>query len=243
MDRTGIVRRLLFEYVQSPSLRHIRDGNAVFRLAAEIVGQLDRGTSAWLKWSGPREELVKAAAPCWVPIVDLVEHLNAMTGPPLTTTDVEQRTRAFKEEGAAEYPVEELREECLARLAREQADGTELPAIVGVLQELVEAGEARLRGDRQARHRSTQDAKRRALEDRFVAGADCKWTPIGGSKALFCRANGRVYRLSHMPEGVWELYRVKETNDRGVYVGRYCRRRDATAAIANVAYGPDLLRP
>jgi hypothetical protein len=39
------VKNLLFDYVKSPSPRHIRDPDSVTRLAAEIVKQIDRGNS------------------------------------------------------------------------------------------------------------------------------------------------------------------------------------------------------
>lgn len=240
-DRLMVVRRLLFDYVQSPSLRHIKDPSAVSRLAAEVIHKLDRGSSAWRKWDPPRERLVKAAAPCWVPIADLVDHLNAMLGPRLTATDVTQRTRAFQDDDAAEYPDERLRDGCLELFAREKAQGTELPAIIGALQEYIEDEERRLQFEQQAQYKSDQEAKRRAIENRFLAGADCKWTPLDRSKALFCRSNGRAYRLAPAPDGLLELYRVEAADDQGIYVGRYRRSTDATATVAKVAFAPDLL--
>lgn len=241
-DRITIVRRLLFEYVQSPSLRHIKDGYAVSRLATEIVHKLDRGSSAWRKWTASREELVKAAAPCWVPLEDLAGHLNGMPGPNLTGTDVAQRMRALQEDDATDYPNDRLREGCLELFAREKAEGTELPAIVGALQEYVEAEEQRLITEHRELIRAAEEAKRREMEDRFLAGADCKWTPVERSKALFCRMNGRAYRLAPTSDGPLELYRVEATDDAGVYVGRYRGRGDATTALGKVAYAPDLLR-
>lgn len=240
-DRIEIVRRLLMDYVRSPSLKHIRDGYAVSRLAAEIVRKLDRGSSAWRKWSGPREELVKAAAPCWIPVAALTDHLNAMPGPTLTTTDTAQRMRALQEDDAADYPNDEVREGCLALFTRERESGTELPAIVGAIQEFIEEETARLRAEWERRYKAEQEAKRRALENRFLAGADCPWTPIERSKMLFCRVNGRAYRLTPMEDGMWELYRIEGTDHAGIYVGRYRQRRDATTAVNKVAYGPDLL--
>ncbi|MFB9262211.1 hypothetical protein ACFFWD_03340 [Bradyrhizobium erythrophlei] len=96
-DRQHAVTTRLFEYVKSPSLRHLRDPNSIHKLAREIVQALDGASSIWGKWGGPREEVVKAAAPCWVPIEDLRAFLNALPGPPLTKTDVEQRLRAIWE--------------------------------------------------------------------------------------------------------------------------------------------------
>ena len=57
-ERTYAVRRLLFEYVRSPSLRHIRDPYVLQRLASDIVKAVpesyllgDRALylDAWLK--------------------------------------------------------------------------------------------------------------------------------------------------------------------------------------------------
>ena len=42
-ERVWTVKRLLFDYVRSPSLRHIRDPHSVSKLAQEIVRQIDRG--------------------------------------------------------------------------------------------------------------------------------------------------------------------------------------------------------
>jgi hypothetical protein len=88
----------LTDYVESPSLRHIRDPKNLQKLAQEIVKAVDRAGSIWGKWDGPREELAKAAAPCWIPTEDLQAFLNRLPGAALTRTDVVQRLRAFYEE-------------------------------------------------------------------------------------------------------------------------------------------------
>lgn len=241
-DRVSVVRRLLFEYVHRPSLKHIREPHAISKLAAEVIHKLDHGSSAWRKWDAPREELVKAAAPCWIPMADLTDHLNEMPGPYLTGTDVAQRMRAFQDSDVAACPNDRLREGCLELFAREKAEGTELPAIVGAIQEFIQKGETCLKAEQEAHYKAAQEAKRRELEERFLAGADCKWTPIEGSKAVFCRTNGRAYRLAPTRDGVWELYRVERVGDQGVHIGRYRHRSDATAAVSKVAYSPDLLK-
>lgn len=79
-ERVWLVKDLLFEYVKSPSLRHIRDPHSVIRLAQEIVRRLDRNNSIWSKWNGQREVLLKSALPCWIPIEDLRDFLNRMPG-------------------------------------------------------------------------------------------------------------------------------------------------------------------
>lgn len=46
-ERLRLVKELLFDYVKSPSLRHIRDPHALVKLAREIVRQIDLGNSVW----------------------------------------------------------------------------------------------------------------------------------------------------------------------------------------------------
>src|SRR5689334_23107833 len=96
-DRLYAVTSKLFEYVKSPSLRHIRDAGNVQKLAQEIVQAVDRASAIWRKWDGPREEVAKSAAPCWIPTDDLQAFLNGLPGPTLTQTDVVQRLRAICE--------------------------------------------------------------------------------------------------------------------------------------------------
>src|SRR5471030_1681232 len=97
-DRIYAVASKLFDYAKSPSLRHIRDPHSIHKLAKEIAQAVDRASSVWEKWEGPREELAKAAAPCLIPPEDLKAFLNRLPGPVLTSTDVAQRLRAFNEE-------------------------------------------------------------------------------------------------------------------------------------------------
>lgn len=97
-ERVSAVRHLLFDYVRSPSLRHIRDPHSVTHLAQEIVRRIDNTNTIWRKWDAEREKLLKSAAGAWIPIEDLREFLNRMPGPQLTKTDVAQRLRAFEDE-------------------------------------------------------------------------------------------------------------------------------------------------
>jgi len=90
-ERIWAVKELLFDYVKSPSLRHIRDPHSLIKLAQEIVRRIDRGNAIWKKWDGQREVLLKSAIGCWIPVEDMRDFLNRMPGPPLTTTDVAQR--------------------------------------------------------------------------------------------------------------------------------------------------------
>lgn len=238
-ERVYAVSQLIADYVRSPSLRHLRDPHSIWRLSTDIVNRLDRGSSVWKKWDEHREAITKAAAPCWVPVKDLRDFLNSMSGPSLTSTDIVQRMRVFTEEPFAPYPNDELREGCEALYAREKAAGTEMPAIVGALREYVEAGEQRLRQEREERYRRLVEEERQALEQRFLSGADCKWTPIGHSKEFYCRMNGRSYRLTPTADKMWQLHRIEAIGDKGALVGKYQKRGDATKALAQVAYQPD----
>jgi hypothetical protein len=233
---------MVAEYVKSPSLRHIRDHEMLWRLAEKILERLDRMSPLWRKWQEPREALLRAASACWIPTEDMREYLNGMPGPALTMTDVEQRLRAIHEEPYAPYPNDQLSELCLEFYAREKAQGTELPAIVGALQELVEREEERLRRELQERLQAAREEDRRQLEQRFLSGADCKWTTVDGSKQLYCRMNGRAYRLAPTTDRRWELHQVQSHDDpAGVLIGNYRQRGDATKALATVAYRPEFV--
>jgi len=82
-ERLWAVKELLFGYVKSPSLRHIRDPHSVTKLAQEIVRQIDRGNSIWRKWDGQREILLKSAMCCWIPM----EECSYQGGPTLWPLD------------------------------------------------------------------------------------------------------------------------------------------------------------
>lgn len=202
-DRLYAVTSKLDDYVKSPSLRHIRDPHSLQKLAKEIVQAIDRASSIWGKWEGPREELAKSAAPCWIPTEDLQAFLNRLPGPVLTNTDVVQRLRAFNEEPYSTYPNEELKAGCLALYEAEKAQGTELTAIISALQEYIELEEERLRREREETYRRHQEEERIRLQQRFLAGADCGWTQIEKSEAFYCRRNGRAYRVARAKDKRW----------------------------------------
>jgi hypothetical protein len=201
---------------------------------------VDRTPSVWAKWDAARGELLKAAAKTWIPIEDLAAFLNSLPGPALTQTDVAQRLRAFQEEPYANlYPDERVKDACLARYVAEVEAGTELPAIIGALQEFADEEEDRLDREQRERWRAQQEADRLALERRFLSGADCKWTPLEGSKAIFMRRNGRAFRLSPTKEKRWELHRIEEPADAGDLLGVYATRGAANKVIDKMAYEPD----
>ena len=240
-ERIWAVKELLFDYVKSPSLRHIRDPHSVSRLAQDIIRRLDRGNSTWRKWDGQREVLLKSALPCWIPIEDLRDFLNRMPGPALTTTDVAQRLKAFEEEPYSEYPKEELQPGCVALYKKEKDIGTELPAIIGLLRDHVEREEECLRVEQQEQYQQWREEDRIKREQRLTSGADCNWTQLQNSLHWYCRTNGRTYRLSPTKDKMWNLYRVNSTSDdeKGVLIGKYQRRGDATKVVKEMAYQPE----
>ena len=239
-ERIWAVKEILFDYVKSPSLRHIRDPHSVVKLAQQIVKRIDRGNEIWRKWDGQRELLLKSALHCWVPIADLRDFLNLMPGPQLTTTDVAQRFRAFEEEEHG-YAKEEFQAGCMALYDKEKAEGTELPAIIQLLRDHVEREEERRWTEQNERYKKWKEDDRIAREQRLLSGADCKWTQLQKSAHWYCRTNGRTYRLSPTSDKRWELYRVQSVSDdeKGPLIGRYQGRADATKAIAKMAYEPE----
>lgn len=236
-ERVWAVKELLLDYVKSPSLRHIRDLHSVNRLAQEIAKRIDRGNSIWTKWDGQREVLLKSAVPCWIPIEDLREFFNRMPGPPLTTTDVVQRLKAFEEEDI-DYAQEEFQPRCLALYEKEKAQGTELPAIIGLLRDHVDREEQRLRIEQETRYRQSRDEERTRREQRLLSGADCNWTQLQNSLNWYRRTNGRTFRLSPTKDKMWNLFRVSSTADdeEGGLIGKYRRRGDATKVVKDIAY-------
>ncbi|NIJ39518.1 hypothetical protein FHR22_004268 [Sphingopyxis panaciterrae] len=238
-SRTDMVSQMLFDYLKSPSLKHIRDPYQVRKLATDIVSRLDRANPLWQKWDPAREELARATVPSWIPVEALTEHLNAMGGPPLTLTDVRQRMAAMELETYASYPDERLKDACLEHFVHQTHLGTEIPAIIGLLSEFVESEQARLKDEHMAAYRTRQEEERLALEQRFHSGADCKRTPIAKSKEVYCRANGRTYRLSPTPDGMWLLHRIKDVGESEL-VGRYRGRREASATLQKVAFTPEV---
>jgi hypothetical protein len=238
-QRIQEVAARIADYVKSPSLRHVRDPHCIQKLAKEIVQAVDRVSSVWGKWEGSREDIGKAAAPCWIPTEDLVAYLNRLPGPKLTPTDVTQRLRAFCEEPWTSYPNDDLKASCLALFETEKAQGTELPAIIGAIQEHIELEEERLSREQQERYRRQREEERVRLEQRFLAGADCGWTPVGKSESLYCRRNGRAFRITRGKDKRWQLYRIATLEDFGTQLGVYEGRRVANKVLEKIAFEPE----
>lgn len=240
-ERIWAVQDLLSNYVKSPSLRHIRDPHALSKLAREIVRYIDQSNDIWRKWDGQRELLLKSAVGCWIPVEDMQAFLNRMPGPALTTTDVTWRLKAFEDEDYFTYPKEELQAGCLALYQKEKAQGTELPAIVGLLRDHVEVEEERLRAEQEEQYQRWREQDRIAREQRLLSGADCGWTQLRKSSAWYCRKNGRTWRLAPTKDKMWDLHRVEAMCDdeEGGFIGTYQRRGDATKAVKQIAYQPE----
>ena len=231
IDRSSAVASKLFEYVKSPSLRHMRDPHSLQKLAREIVQALDNASSIWKKWEGQREEVATAAAPCWIPVEDLQAFLNTLPGPSLTKTDVEQRLRDIWEEPYSSYPNDELKDGCVALYRAEQRQGTEMRAIIGALQDYIEREEDRLAHEREENWRQRKEEERIKLEQRFLSGADCGWTAIDKSNSLYCRRNGRAFRIARGKDKRWTLYRIRDIEDEGVMLGTYQGRSESNKAL------------
>jgi hypothetical protein len=238
-ERIYALTSRLFEYVKSPSLKHLRDPNSVQRLAHDLLTAVDRASSIWTKWDGPREQIAKSAAHCWIPVEDLRAYLNHLPGPALTKTDVVQRLRAVNEEPYGQYPNEDVKASCLALYETEKAQGTEMPAIIGALKEHIELEEDRLRREREEARLRYQTEERLRAQQRFMAGADCGWTKLDGLNGFFCRRNGRIFRTAQDKDKRWSLFRVTGPEDTGAILGTYQGRRDANKALEKIAYGPE----
>lgn len=87
----------------------------------------------------------------------------------------------------------------------------------------------------QTRRREIAENKQRA-EALFHSGADCKWTALKNQDGIYCRLNGRIFRLIKADDRKFHMVRLKALTDPGALVGRYNSRGDATAALQTIAY-------
>jgi len=149
----------------------------------------------------------------------MLTFLNRLPGPALTRTDVVQRLRALWEEPWANYPNEELKAGCLALYELEKAQGTELPAIVGAIQEHIELEEERLRREQAENYQRHSEAERLRRQQRFLSGADCGWTPIKEFDDLYCRRNGRAFRIARDQDKRCSVMRSIQPCDTLAHIG------------------------
>jgi hypothetical protein len=238
-QREDVVRSVITAYVGVRTPRQIADYFGIGSLSREIVRRLDEQFAVWRKWSPPREAVAKSAVGCWIPLEDLRAFLNEMPGPTLTPTDVAQRLRAFCEE-ECEPPNEALKDSCLEIYEDERTQGTELVAIIGRLREHIDHEEVRLMNERWDEQRRQAEEKRRGLEQSFLAGEDCRWTPVAKSLDVYCRVNGRAYRLAAKEGQTRNLFRLSSVDDANPrLIGKYANQTEATKAVAQVAYQPE----
>jgi hypothetical protein len=237
-DQVLALKKLILDHVSSPSVRHIRDPIVVHRLAEGFIANFDRRDPLWQKWGEQREQLLRVAARSFVPIGDLTDRLNELGGPKMTRTDVQQRLNALLEESYLSYPNESLRDGCLEFYEAEKSNGTEFTAIVYALRDYVDEEETRLRQEWQDELSRRNEEEKLAARKRLRSGADCKWTALeDGSKSVYARMNGRLFRLTVTEDRFQELERLETFDDsKPDWIGRYRYRRDATKVLKEVAY-------
>ncbi len=240
-QRNESVRQLLRDYASSPSLRHLRDPGVIERLAVRIVKRLDEVGSVWKKWIGAREQILGDALECWIPTADMLDFLNSLPGPALTTTDLEQRMRTMVDKEYIGVPDDDLRDECLEIYRAERSAGTEMPAIIGRLSEYVVQQWPRLQEARRHERERQLTEARENRERRLFSAADCPWTQVRGSKCFYCRKNGRTFRVRPLPDKTWEMHRVDEVDDGegGQLIGHYRSRGDASKVVSKTALEDD----
>lgn len=246
-ERLHDITLMLYEYSAHPALKFPSELE-IPKIAKKILKAACGPMALWTKWDKDREELVSRAADVWVPLVDLRDALNSLAGEPLTPVDVEQRLYAVRHQhsGYTRGPEEEIKESSLAAYAEEKARGTEFIAILGWLEEWTWGAQERLRRKQEEeRHERIAQDKRNA-EARLRSGADCPWTALVGFSDLYSRKNARLFRLKPFDKvdsvfaPKFEVLEVKSFEDkRGVPIGRYRTRSDASKAILDVAYKPD----
>lgn len=192
--------------------------------------------------------MANRAVDVWVPLDDLREALNRLPGEHLTQVDAEQRIKALRYEGIGypRGPDEELKEDSFAAYYQEKERGTEFIAILGWLEGWTWGAEEVLQRKHEEERRKRIEEDRRIAEARLRSGADCPWTAAVGLADLYCRKNGRLFRLKPLEKGglplspKFEVVEIKSFEDRrGTVIGRYRTRTDASKAVSEVAYKPE----
>lgn len=236
-DHVHVVRRIVAEYVRCPSLRHVRDFHNLDKVSKEIVSALDRDYGIWRKWDGTKDQVAKLSLGTWVPLADLVAFLNTLPGPKVTKTDVQQRILALEAQECMGQE-DEFREACEAFYRQEVSQGTDMVATLMALQELLEDLYSKKFEEDNRRKREAREQAKLESEQRLLSGADCPWTSYGISKSVYCRVNGRTYRVVTQPDKRIELTRVRNVDDgeAGVSLGLYRDRGTATAAVKKMAF-------
>jgi hypothetical protein len=88
---------------------------------------------------------------------------------------------------------------------------------------------------RQAAWREEARRKAEVLQQRFLAGFACKWTPVADLAGLHCPVNCRTDRVIRGVDRIWLFSKTDTPRDgAGVALDRY-RRADVTRVVAKAA--------
>ena len=147
-----------------------------------------------------------------IPLEDLYTALSQLPGPPLTVSDVKGRLLGLWEEGL-DRPDDTRRSGCDALYAAEKAAGTELAAIFELMndwmgEETRPADAPGVGGTRPAAGRDEAGGGAGV-----PVGSRLQVEPDGSGADLYCRANGRIYRLSRAADKKLEVWRVQAMED------------------------------
>lgn len=197
---------------------------------------LKLSSSLWRKWGPERNELLNLAKLSWIPVDDLRDALNALQGEPLTAVDVEQRLKLTWEEDT-ERPREDFRDGCLAIYLAEKAQGTELLAILGAIDDYVCEAYRRESALSHERAMRELEEKRTEEEQTLISGVDCNWVRLRTSEDWFRREQGRLFRLAKVRCSDWELSELEHLDAPGKVVGRFRSRRLAREATMEILQG------
>ena len=115
---------------------------------------------------------------------------------------------------------------------------SEFIAILGWLEEWTWGAEESLRRKREEERRKRVEQDKRNADARLRSGADCPWTALADMGDFYCRKNARLFRLKILDKGGsplaprFEVLEVRTFEDnRGVSIGRYRTRTDASKAV------------
>lgn len=212
---------------------HLAHTNGVQYLAHDIVRYFDGAYSVWAKWSIDRTKLLDGSKTFSIPVEELQEALNALPGPSLTATDVEQRLKLLLDEPFVDQPREDLRDDLRAIFSAEKAKGTEFVAIVGAIQDFLDKVQQLEYAEYNERQKCEQQTARLAREQILRSGVDCDWLRPWERQDVFLRHAGRLFRLRKIGNLDWELSEIpgRDRVDEGECVGRFKGRGLARAAI------------
>lgn len=90
------------------------------------------------------------------------------------------------------------------------------------------------------KERLSDGAEREAFRHRLLSSVNCKWISLNKSDDLFCRTNGRLYRVKQGQDERWSLFRVASIDDqKGALLGQYSARGEAKKVAAKIAFEPE----